>query len=701
VSGNYFEIKLGEYNGVGPKKAAVLQKQVNLETFGDLLHYFPYRYIDRSEVRKINSLQDENIWVQILAVVKRIELLGSGSKKRLQVIVQDDSGTLELIWFQGIQYILPKIKNDQTYLLFGKPSMFNGKMNMTHPEMELYSEGLLKQKSAFQPMYHSTESMKRAWLDSKGLEKIIRNVLSHAKGKIPENLPENLLNEHGLMAREEAFFQIHQPTAEAQLTAARHRLKFEELLFLQLKLLRNNLINKQLLKGFPFEKIGHYFNDFYEYHLPFPLTNAQKRVLKEIRADVAKPIQMNRLLQGDVGSGKTIVALLSMLMAADNSFQASLMAPTEILAQQHFENLKELLLNMPIEIALLTGSTKKSERKIIHQKLLDGSLHFLVGTHALLEDSVVFNNLGLVVIDEQHRYGVAQRARLWHKNKLPPHVLAMSATPIPRTLAMTLYGDLDCSVIDEMPPGRKPISTVHRFENKRYDVYEFVKSEIRKGRQAYIVYPLIEESEQLDYKNLMDGYDQLMVYFQRPEFQISIVHGKMKAQEKEMEMQRFLERKTNIMIATTVIEVGVNVPNASVMLIESAERFGLSQLHQLRGRVGRGADQSYCILMTGFKLSADAKVRLETMVRTTNGFEIADVDLRLRGPGDLHGTQQSGLLQLKLADLSTDSALLQSCRNTADAILKSDPELAKPEHTRLINYLRLMEAKSMNWGRIS
>jgi ATP-dependent DNA helicase RecG len=478
-------------------------------------------------------------------------------------------------------------------------------------------------------------------------------------------------------------------------------LKFEELLFLQLKLIRNNRINKQMLKGYPFSSIGNYFHDFYNDHLPFPLTNAQKKVLKEIRADVAKPIQMNRLLQGDVGSGKTIVALMSMLMAVDNGFQACLMAPTEILAQQHFDGLSALIKNMPLEIALLTGSTKKSARRQIHEKLQDGSLHFLVGTHALLEEEVKFRNLGLVVIDEQHRYGVAQRARLWYKNTLPPHVLAMSATPIPRTLAMTLYGDLDISVIDELPPGRKPISTVHRFENKRLDVYNFIKTEIRKGRQAYIVYPLIEESEQLDYKNLMDGYDQLMVYFPRPEFQISIVHGKMKSQEKDLEMQRFLERKTNIMIATTVIEVGVNVPNASVMLIESAERFGLSQLHQLRGRVGRGAEQSYCILMTGFKLSSDAKVRLETMERTNNGFEIADVDLRLRGPGDLQGTQQSGLIQLKMADLSTDSQLLQQCRNIAADIINEDENLTLPKHRRMADYLAMMQKKSMNWGRIS
>ncbi|MFN4123976.1 MAG: ATP-dependent DNA helicase RecG [Flavobacteriales bacterium] len=701
MSEHFFDIPLSAFSGLGHKKAAIIQKFTGAATYGDLLHYFPYRYIDRSVIRKIKDLQDDNTWVQVLGIVKRVEQIGQGAKKRLVIVVQDDTASLELVWFQGINYILPKIKTDSPYLIFGKPSLFNGKINITHPEIELYTEALLSQKSAFQPMYHSSEAMKRAWLDSKGIERIIRSILQQATGKIPENLPDELLNRFQLMPREEAFKQTHRPSDDISLQRARYRLKFEELLFLQLKLIRNNRINKQVLKGFTFSSIGNYFHDFYTDYLPFPLTNAQKRVLKEIRADVAKPIQMNRLLQGDVGSGKTIVALMSMLMAADNGFQACLMAPTEILAQQHFDGLSELIKNMPLKISLLTGSTKKSARRQIHEKLQDGSLHFLVGTHALLEDEVIFKNLGLVVIDEQHRYGVAQRARLWYKNNLPPHILAMSATPIPRTLAMTLYGDLDISVIDELPPGRKPITTVHCFESKRLEVYEFIKSEIRKGRQAYIVYPLIEESEQLDYKNLMDGYDQLMVYFPRPEYQISIVHGRMKSQEKDMEMQRFLERKTNIMIATTVIEVGVNVPNASVMLIESAERFGLSQLHQLRGRVGRGAEQSYCILMTGFKLSADAKIRLETMERTNNGFEIADVDLRLRGPGDLQGTQQSGLIQLKMADLSTDSQLLQQCRNIASDIINEDENLTLPKHNRLSAYLAMMQKKSMNWGRIS
>jgi len=701
VSHNFFDISLTNLSVLGTKKAAVLAKHTGVYTYGDLLHYFPYRYIDRSEIKKISEINSELTLIQIKASIIKIDELGSKGKSRLVVTVKDDSGIVELVWFQGIQYIFPKLKAGVEYLIFGRPSQFNGKYNIGHPEIEVFSEAALKNKSAFQPLYNSSEAMKRAGLDSKGIERVIKTVLNLAKGKIPENLPEHLIREHHLLGREAAFFNVHLSQSEESLQQSRTRLKFEELFYLQVKLIRNNRINKKLLKGYAFSTIGNYFNDFYENHLPFPLTNAQKRVLKEIRNDVAKPIQMNRLLQGDVGSGKTIVALMSMLMAADNDFQACLMAPTEILAQQHFNGLQELIKDMPLNIALLTGSVKKKDRKVIHEALQNGELHFLVGTHALLEDKVIFKNLGLVVIDEQHRYGVAQRARLWYKNTLPPHVLAMSATPIPRTLAMTLYGDLDISVIDEMPPGRKPISTVHRFEKKRFEVYEFIKSEIRKGRQVYVVFPLIEESEQLDYKNLMDGYDQLDIYFPKPEFQISIVHGKMKPAEKDMEMQRFIEKKTNIMIATTVIEVGVNVPNASVMLIESAERFGLSQLHQLRGRVGRGADQSYCILMTGFKLSADARVRLETMVKTNNGFEIADVDLRLRGPGDLQGTQQSGLLELKMADLSRDNKLLIECRHIATRLIDEDPELLLPQNQIIKNFLFLLEQKSMNWGRIS
>lgn len=701
MSSNFFDIHLSNLSALGAKKAAVLLKHTGIETYGDLLHYFPYRYIDRSEIIKINQINIEAGYAQLLCVLKKVEETGKGTKRRLVAVVEDNTGQIDLVWFQGINFILPKLKLGVEYLIFGRPTVFNGRINISHPEIEVFTDALMKAKSAFQPMYHSSDTMKRNWLDSRGLERIMKSVLNMAKGHIPENLPSYILQQHQLIGRETAFFNIHMPENAMLLKQARDRLKFEELLFLQLKLIRNNRLNKQLLKGFSFPTIGEHFTGFYEQHLPFPLTNAQKRVIKEIRNDVAKPVQMNRLLQGDVGSGKTIVALMAMLMAVDNDFQACLMAPTEILAQQHFQGLSELLANTNLNIALLTGSTKKKQRDIIHQSLEDGSLHFLVGTHALLEAKVIFKNLGLVVIDEQHRYGVAQRARMWVKNSLPPHMLAMSATPIPRTLAMTLYGDLDISVIDEMPPGRKPIQTVHRFEKKRFDVYQFIKSELDKGRQAYIVFPLIEESEQLDYKNLMDGYDQLMVYFPRPNYQISMVHGKMKPAEKDLEMQRFIDKKTNILIATTVIEVGVNVPNASVMLIESAERFGLSQLHQLRGRVGRGADQSYCILMTGFKLSADAKVRLETMVRTNNGFEIADVDLRLRGPGDLQGTQQSGLLQLKLADLSIDNKLLTHCRNVATQIIDDDPELQKDENAVLRYYLNMMQQKSMNWGRIS
>jgi ATP-dependent DNA helicase RecG len=543
--------------------------------------------------------------------------------------------------------------------------------------------------------------MKRAWLDSKGQAQIIQQLLQRIGHQIEETLPEYLIKQHHLISLKQAYQFIHQPNNSEELKAAETRLKFEELFFLQLRLIRQNRINKQLLKGFPFEIIGDTFNNFYHNHLPFQLTGAQKRVLKEVRADVAKPIQMNRLVQGDVGSGKTIVAFMSMLMAIDNGFQACLMAPTEILAQQHFSGLSELAEKIGVKIRLLTGSTKKKDRTILHQELESGELHIVVGTHALLEDKVLFKNLGFVVIDEQHRFGVAQRARLWAKNTLPPHVLIMTATPIPRTLAMTLYGDLDISIIDELPPGRKPIVTKHQFDKDRPAVLNFIKEQIHLGRQIYVVYPLIEESEQLDYKNLMDGYNHLQDWFPSPQYQLSIVHGRLKSADKEFEMQRFIKKQTQIMVATTVIEVGVNVPNASVMIIESAERFGLSQLHQLRGRVGRGADQSYCLLMSGFKLSTEAKIRLETMVRTNDGFEIAEVDLELRGPGDLQGTQQSGDLDLNIADISKDNQLLVYCRQLAQSLLDKDPDLLLDENQKLNVQLRVLEKRKMDWGRIS
>jgi ATP-dependent DNA helicase RecG len=543
--------------------------------------------------------------------------------------------------------------------------------------------------------------MKRAWLDSKGQSQIIQQLLQRIGNQIEETLPEYLIKQHQLISLKQAYQFIHQPNNAEELKAAETRLKFEELFFLQLRLIRQNRINKQLLKGFPFEIIGDTFNNFYHNHLPFQLTGAQKRVLKEIRVDVAKPIQMNRLVQGDVGSGKTIVAFMSMLMAIDNGFQACLMAPTEILAQQHFSGLSEMAEKIGVKIRLLTGSTKKKDRTILHQELESGELHIVVGTHALLEDKVLFRNLGFVVIDEQHRFGVAQRARLWAKNTLPPHVLIMTATPIPRTLAMTLYGDLDISIIDELPPGRKPIVTKHQFDKDRPAVLNFIKEQIHLGRQIYVVYPLIEESEQLDYKNLMDGYNHLQDWFPSPQYQLSIVHGRLKSVDKEFEMQRFIKKQTQIMVATTVIEVGVNVPNASVMIIESAERFGLSQLHQLRGRVGRGADQSYCLLMSGFKLSTEAKIRLETMVRTNDGFEIAEVDLELRGPGDLQGTQQSGDLDLNIADISKDNQLLVYCRQLAQSLLDKDPDLQLEENQKLNVQLRVLEKRKMDWGRIS
>lgn len=673
-----------------------------METFGDLLNWFPFRYVDRTRFYTVKEITEELPFVQLIGRLENIRMVGKEKgKQRLSAVLRDKTGTMELVWFQGIKFVQDKIRPGVDLIVFGKPTQFNGSWNMAHPETEIYSAEKAARAPRLQPVYNSSEGMKRAWLDSRGMAQLIQQVLHRIGDKIEETLPEHIIKQHQMLALSQAYRLIHQPLNAEELRAAETRLKFDELFFLQLRLLQQNRINKQLLKGFAFETIGTVFNDFYHNHLPFQLTNAQKRVLKEIRADVAKPIQMNRLVQGDVGSGKTIVAFMSMLMAIDNGFQACLMAPTEILAQQHFAGLSELAEKIGVNIRLLTGSTKKKDRNILHAELESGELNIVVGTHALLEDKVQFKNLGFVVIDEQHRFGVAQRARLWAKNVLPPHVLIMTATPIPRTLAMTLYGDLDISIIDELPPGRKPIQTTHRFDKDRPAVFEFIKEQIQIGRQIYVVYPLIEESEQLDYKNLMDGYEHLQAWFPSPQFQLSIVHGRLKSNDKDYEMQRFIKQQTQIMVATTVIEVGVNVPNASVMIIESAERFGLSQLHQLRGRVGRGADQSYCILMTGFKLSREARIRLETMVRTNDGFEIAEVDLELRGPGDLQGTQQSGDLDLNIADISKDNQLLAYCRQFATALLDSDPDLTLPEHRLLNEHLLAIKKKQMDWGRIS
>ena len=688
--------------GVGPARGELLRKELGIHKYGDLINFFPNRYIDRTRYYKINELQASNSEVQIVGKIINIKTVEFGkNQKRLVATFVDDTGQLELLWFQGIKWIRETLKINEVYVIFGRLTEFNSKFSIAHPEMELLDEHKAELRSAMQPVYPSTEKLIQRGVTNKVINKAIQQLFQETKANFTETLPTYLLEQLKLISKNEAVFNIHFPKNQDLLAKAQFRLKFEELFFIQLQLISKNLIRKHKIKGYPFEKVGENFTDFYKNHLPFELTNAQKRVLKEIRNDLGSNAQMNRLLQGDVGSGKTIVALMCMLLAKDNGFQSCLMAPTEILANQHFIGLSELAIPLKINIKILTGSTKTSERKIIHEALENGTLDILIGTHALLEDKVKFKNLGLAVIDEQHRFGVEQRSKLWKKNEIPPHVLVMTATPIPRTLAMSLYGDLDISVIDELPPGRKPIQTVHRFDSNRLKVLKFIKDEIAIGRQIYIVYPLIQESETMDYKDLMDGYEGICREFPLPQYSISMLHGKMKPAEKELEMQRFVKGKTNIMVATTVIEVGVNVPNASVMIIESAERFGLSQLHQLRGRVGRGADQSYCILMTSHKLSNDTKTRIETMCRTNDGFEIAEVDLKLRGPGDLMGKQQSGVLNLKIADLVRDKDILQLARYEAIKLLKIDPTMQKPEHLEMRKVYIEMTAKANIWNYIS
>ncbi len=687
--------------GVGPSRGELLRKELGIYKYGDLVQLFPNRYIDRTRYYKINELTPTNAEVQLIGKIISLKSIEQKRGKRLVATFKEETGQMELVWFQGQKWVKENLKLNTDVVIFGKCSAFNGIFNMPHPEIELLLEHQQSLKSAMQPVYPSTEILSNRGISNRSVIKMIEQLFLEKDLNFIEPLPDYLINELKLISKNKAMFNIHFPKSNEDLAKAQFRLKFEELFFIQMQLITKNLIHKHKIKGHPFTNVGTYFNDFYKNHLPFDLTNAQKRVLKEIRNDMGNPAQMNRLLQGDVGSGKTIVALMSMLLALDNGFQACLMAPTEILANQHFMGLSELAIPLNLNIKLLTGSVKISERRIIHEELENGSLHILIGTHALLEDKVQFKNLGLAIIDEQHRFGVEQRSKLWKKNHIPPHVLVMTATPIPRTLAMSLYGDLDISVIDELPPGRKPIQTVHRFDSNRLRVWKFIRDEIAKGRQIYIVYPLIEESEKMDYKDLMDGYESISRDFPLPDYSISIVHGKMKPAEKESEMQRFIKGKTQIMVATTVIEVGVNVPNASVMIIESAERFGLSQLHQLRGRVGRGAEQSYCILMTSHKLSADSKVRMETMTRTNDGFEIAEVDLKLRGPGDIMGKQQSGILNLKIADLVRDRDLLELARYHALKILKTDAPLEKPEHTMLRKVFIELAKKQNIWNYIS
>ena len=696
---NFFQTRLENLRGVGTQRGQLLGKELGLFTYGDLIQRYPFRYLDRTQFYNIVDLHDELPYVQVKGILRGREVIGEGPKKRLVAKVGDASGELEVVWFKGVNYLEKVVKNHQEYIVFGKPTMFNGRPQMAHPDLEEVSEQKPGQ-SFLQPVYNTSEKLKNYHrVDSKAIMRMVGDLLKIALPQVTETLSPALIQQYALLDKATAMQQIHFPQNPELLEKARFRLKFEELFYIQLKLLRQKDQRKVTLAGQIFSEVPTLVH-FYKNIMPFDLTGAQKRVIHEIYKDFCNGQQMNRLLQGDVGSGKTIVAFIAMLMAADNGAQSCLMAPTEILADQHYQGLRVYADLLGLNLGKLTGSTRTSERRVLHEQLRNGEMQMLVGTHALLEDVVQFRNLGLTIMDEQHRFGVAQRSKLWQKNPyVIPHVLVMTATPIPRTLAMTLYGDLDVSVIDELPAGRKPIVTVHRYDANRLKVFQFIRDQVALGRQVYIVYPLIEESETLDYKDLTDGYESVSRAF--PELQISIVHGRMKAEEKDFEMARFVKKETQVMVATTVIEVGVNVPNASVMVIESAERFGLSQLHQLRGRVGRGADQSYCILMTGYKLSKDSRTRLETMVRTNNGFEIADIDLKLRGPGDLMGTQQSGVLDLLIADLAKDGRILSESRAAAQAILADDPELVRPEHGNIRRHIESLPATAVNWSRIS
>ena len=687
--------------GVGPQRAELLRAELGIGTFGELLHHFPFRFIDRSRFHRVRDLDQDLPQAQLRGVLGPLKTVGEKQSRRLVASLTDATGSVELVWFRGARWLLGSLKPGQEYIVFGKPNQFKGKYNLPHPELELASTWDQGVDSALQPVYSTTEKLAARGLTSRALWKLQKALIPQLAGQLPETLAREHLDWLGGVQREEALRQIHAPQDQQRLDAAIRRLKFEELFFVQMRLLQQKLLIQGTVRGNVFAQVGEHFNSFYQKYLPFELTGAQKRVVKEIRKDMGSGHQMNRLLQGDVGSGKTLVGLLSMLIAMDNGFQAALMAPTEILAQQHYNTLSNFLKDMPVVVRLLTGSTKAGERRSILTALRMSEVHILVGTHALLEDRVVFNKLGLVVIDEQHRFGVAQRARLWAKSEVPPHVLVMTATPIPRTLAMTLYGDLDTSVIDELPPGRKPIRTVHRYDHSRNAVFGFMEEEITKGRQIYVVYPLIEESEKSDLKDLTDGFESISRRFPLPKYAVGIVHGRMDQATKDYEMARFKKGEANLLVATTVIEVGVDVPNASVMVIENAERFGLSQLHQLRGRVGRGAEQSFCILMTGERVGNDARARIETMVRTNDGFEIAEMDLRLRGPGDLMGTQQSGIPQLRIADLVEDSALLQQARQAAMRVLEVDPGLAEPRHAPIASALRERMKDGPVWGRIS
>ena len=685
--------------GVGPQRATMLNKELNIFSLRDLLYYFPYKYVDRSRLYYIHEIDGNMPYIQLKGQILSFETIGEGRQRRLVAHFSDGTGVVDLVWFQGIKYLMGKYKVHEEYIVFGKPTVFNGRINIAHPDIDP-AKDLTLSAMGLQPYYHTTEKMKRAGLNSHALEKLMTNAFALLQEELPETLSPKVVSENHLISLDEALHNIHFPQNPDKLRKAQFRLKFEELFYVQLNILRYAKDRQRKFRGLLFERVGDIFHTFYEQNLPFQLTGAQKRVIKEIRKDMGSGRQMNRLLQGDVGSGKTLVALMSMLIALDNGYQACMMAPTEILAAQHYETIKQLLFGMDVRVELLMGSVKGKKREEILKGLLTGEVHILIGTHAVLEDTVGFSSLGMVVIDEQHRFGVAQRAKLWAKNTTPPHVLVMTATPIPRTLAMTLYGDLDVSVIDELPPGRKPIQTIHQFDNRRPSLYAGIRKQINEGRQIYIVYPLIKESEKMDIKNLEEGYEHICAEF--PDCKVSKVHGQMKPAEKDAEMQRFVSAETQIMVATTVIEVGVNVPNASVMVIENAERFGLSQLHQLRGRVGRGADQSYCILVTSYKLSEETRKRLEIMVQTNDGFEIAEADLKLRGPGDLEGTQQSGVaFDLKIADIARDGQLLQHVREVASSILEKDPACSMPGNEILWRQLQVLRKTNVNWAAIS
>ncbi len=687
--------------GVGPNRAKLLKKELKIYTFQDLLSFFPYRYIDKTKYHKIEEINNIKSEIQIIAKIVDIYETGAPRKKRLIAKVQDDTGILELVWFKSHKWIKENITLNKNYIIYGKPNLYKGIYNIPHPELELYKKENIKIRTSLYAVYPSTEKLLQYGITNKVISKIIRDLLVEIKSKFVETLPNNILEEYKLIDKNSAIINIHIPKSNDILTKAIRRLKFEELFYLQLQLFKKNISRKEKIKGYNFKKVGDFFNLFYKNHLKFNLTNAQKRVLKEIRNDLGSNAQMNRLLQGDVGSGKTIIAFMTALIAIDNEFQVCIMAPTEILSVQHFNNFKDICNLLNINVKLLTGSTKTLERKRIHKELENGELNLLIGTHALIEDKVRFKNLGIAIIDEQHKFGVAQRSKLWKKNILPPHILIMTATPIPRTLAMSAYGDLDISTIDEMPPGRKEITTVHRKENSRLKVIRFLRKEISKGRQVYVVYPLIKESEKMDYKDLIDGYNTLSRDFPLPEYQISMVHGRMKPEDKEYEMERFISGKTNILVSTTVIEVGVNIPNASVMIIESAERFGLSQLHQLRGRIGRGKYKSYCILMTGNKTTNDSKIRIDTMVKSSDGFVIAEKDLELRGPGDIMGTQQSGVIPLKIANIVEDKATISLIRNYIKELLISDKDLKKDENKIILETYQHLNKNNNIWDYIS